>query len=406
MNPRVTLAAAALLCPMAAFAADPPAGLMTGAKVGLDLRLRHEAVEQAGLPADAGANTLRLRLNLATGKVNSFAAFFELDHLQVLGSDNYNSTRNGRTRYPIVADPEGTDLNQAYVEYTGLPKTAVRLGRQRIRHDGERHIGSVGWRQNEQTYDALTISNTGIPGLTLNYSYVTAVRRVFGPDSGSPPADFDSDSHLLHLRFTKLPVGALSAYFYRLDFDDAPQLSSNTVGLRYDGSRKLGAGPEITWGLEFARQQDAAASQANIDAAYRQVEIGLKWPAFGIVAGQEVLDGESGTFSALTNPAFQTPLATLHKWQGWADKFLTTPSAGIDDRYVGINGKFAGFTAQAVWHDFQAEATAQDYGTELDVSIGRKFAKRYDVLVKYADYETDGLFTDTSKFWLQVGAAF
>lgn len=405
MNRCRILVALALLGPAAALA-DQPAGLMAGAKAGLDLRFRHESVEQDGLASDAGANTLRLRLNLATGKVNDFSAFFELDHLQILGSDNFNSTRNGRTSYPIVADPEGTDLNQAYVQYTGLPKTTVRVGRQRIRHDGERHIGPVGWRQNEQTYDALTITNEAVRGLTVSYSYIAAVRRVFGPDSGNPPADFDSSSHLLHARLTRLPVGALSAYFYRLDFDDAPQLSSNTLGLRYDGSRKLGAGPEFAWGLEYARQQDAASSRASIDAGYRQIEFALKWKAFGVVAGQEVLDGRSGSFTALTNPAFQTPLATLHKWQGWADKFLTTPSAGIDDRYVGINGKFAGFTGQAVWHDFQAEATSQDYGTELNLSIVRKFANRYELLVKYADYSTDGLFTDTSKFWVQLGAAF
>lgn len=405
MKRPVTLALLALLSPTA-MPADQPAGLMAGAKVGLDLRLRHETVEQDGLADDAGANTLRLRLNLATGKVNDFSAFFELDHLQVLGSDNYNSTRNGRSNYPIVADPEGTDLNQAYVQYTGLPKTTLRLGRQRIRHDGERHIGAVGWRQNEQTYDALTVTNEALPAVTFNYSYVSAVRRVFGPDSGTPAADYDSASHLLHLRLKKLPVGALSAYWYHLDFDDAPQLTSDTWGLRYDGSRKLGGGPEFAWGLEYAQQSDAGPNPASIDAGYRQIEFALKWPAFGFVVGQEVLDGRSGTYTALTNPAFQTPLATLHKWQGWADKFLTTPSAGIDDRYVGINGKLAGFTGQAVWHDFQAEATSRDYGTELNLLVSRKFANRYELLLKYADYSTDGLFTDTTKYWVQLGAAF
>jgi len=132
----------------------------------------------------------------------------------------------------------------------------------------------------------------------------------------------------------------------------------------------------------------------------------LKFRAAGLTAGREVLSGESGTFTATTNPAFQTPLATLHKWQGWADKFLTTPSAGIEDDYIGVSGSFAGFNGQAVWHDFQAEATSLDYGTELDLSVSRKFAKRYEMLVKYTDYSADGLFTDTRKFWLQLGATF
>ena len=100
-----------------------------------------------------------------------------------------------------------------------------------------------------------------------------------------------------------------------------------------------------------------------------------------MVLGREVLSGESGTFTATTNPAFQTPLATLHKFQGWADKYLTTPSAGIEDSYVGVNGSLAGWNGQAVWHDLKAEATSHDYGTELDLSVSRKF-------------------------WLQLGAAF
>ena len=125
-----------------------------------------------------------------------------------------------------------------------------------------------------------------------------------------------------------------------------------------------------------------------------------------MAVGREVLSGENGTFTATTNPAFQTPLATPHKFQGWADKFLTTPSAGIEDFYVGVSGSLAGWNGQAVWHDFQAEAGSLDYGTELDLSVSKKFAQHYEVLVKYADYSADGLFTDTQKFWLQLSAAF
>jgi len=232
------------------------------------------------------------------------------------------------------------------------------------------------------------------------------VRRVFGPDSGSPQETFNSDSHILNLKLTKLPVGALTFYGYFLDFKDAPQLSADTYGARYDGSHALGEKMKFGWALEYAQQRDAGDNLASIDAHYSLIELSLKGSAVGAIAGWEILSGESGTFTATTNPAFQTPLATLHKWQGWADKFLTTPSAGIEDTYVGINGSFAGFNGQAIWHDFKAEAVSQDYGTELDLLVSRKFAKRYEVLVKYADYSEGGLFTDTTKFWLQLGAAF
>jgi hypothetical protein len=395
---------------MLAFAA-PAAGeglatLVSDGKAALELRYRFENVEQSDKPSTAGANTFRLRLNLASGVVGGFSGFAEFDHVQVVGSEHYDNTRNGLTRYPVVADPEGTDLNQAFLQYAGPAGTTVRLGRQRIRLDGERFIGSVGWRQNEQTFDAFSLETKALPGVTATYAYIDEVRRVFGPDSGAPPETFDSASHVLNLKLARLPIGALTFYGYHLDFDDAPQLSADTYGARYDGSHALGEKLKFGWAMEYALQRDAGENQARIDADYSLIEFGLKGSAAGVIGGREVLSGERGSFTPTTNPAFQTPLATLHKWQGWADKFLTTPSAGIEDLYVGLNGSVAGWNGQAVWHDFSAEATGQDYGTELDLSVSRKFAERYELLVKYADYSARGLFTDTRKLWLQLSAAF
>ncbi len=393
------------------FAAHTAAGegldaLVTDGKAGLELRYRYESVEQSDKPSTAGANTLRLRLNLASGSVGGFSGFAEFDHVQVIGDEHYDSTRNGLTNYPVVADPAGTDLNQVYLQYAGPTGTTVRLGRQRILLDNERFVAPSTWRQNEQTFDAFSLETKALPGATATYAYIDEVRRVFGPDSGSPPESFDSGSHILNLKLTKPPVGALTVYGYFLDFDDAPQFSADTYGARYDGIHALGKKMKFGWALEYAQQRDVGDNQASIDADYSLIELSLKGSAVGAVVGRETLSGESGTFSTATNPAFQTPLATLHKWQGWADKFLTTPSAGIEDTYVGFNGSLAGFSGQAVWHDFKAEATSLDYGTELDLSVSRKFAKRYEVLVKYADYSADGLFTDTRKFWLQFGAVF
>jgi len=400
-----------LLLPLIALGAAPAAGegletLVSDGKAALDLRYRYESVEQDDKPSTAGANTLRLRLNLATGVVNGFSAFTEFDHVQVIGGEHHDDTRNGLVNYPVVADPEGTDLNQAWLQYAGPKGTILRLGRQRIGFDGERFIGGVGWRQNEQTYDAFRIETRAVPGAALNYAYVDQVQRVFGPDSGTPSASLEGSSHLLNAKFTSLPVGAITVYGYHLDFDDAPQFSSDTYGARYDGTYALGDKLNFGWALEYARQEDAGDNAAQVDAFYSLVELSFKTSAAGFTAGREVLSGEDGTFTPTTNPAFQTPLATLHKWQGWADKFLTTPSAGIEDLYLGFNVKFAGWNGQAVWHDFSAEATGLDYGTEIDLSVSRKFASRYEVLVKYADYSADDLFTDTAKFWLQLGAAF
>ena len=386
--------------------ADGLDALVGDGKASLQLRYRLENVDQDGIGRDATANTLRLRLNLTSGTVGGFSAVIEGDRLQPLFSDDYNSTRNGRTTYPVVADPEGTDLNQAYLQYKGWPATVVRLGRQRITLDNQRFVGAVGWRQNEQTYDAFSIENKGLPNTTITYAWVDAVRRVFGPDAGTPAAKFEGSAQLLNVKYAGLPVGAVTAYGYFLDFDNAATLSSRTVGLRLDGSRKLTDAATVTWRAEYASQDDFADNPTSISTDYWLLEAGLKGARIGAAVGVESLGGERGTFAPNRNPAFQTPLATLHAFQGWADKFLTTPSAGIEDRYLSVSGTHAGLAWQAVWHDFSAEATSADYGTELDLSASYRFAKRYEVLVKFADYSADGLFTDTRKAWLQVTATF
>lgn len=394
-----------------AFVALPAAGEGAGdfireGKAGLDLRYRFENVEQDDKPETADASTLRIRLDLTSGEVRGFSGFLELDHVEAIGNVHYDDTRNGRIEYPVVADPEGTDLNQAWLQYRGAKETVLRLGRQKIAIGNERFVGPVGWRQNEQSFDAIRLDTHAVPGAAITYAWVDRVQRIFGPDEGVPPAELASNSHLLDARITSLPVGALALYGYHLDFRNAPQLSADTVGARYDGEHALGSALKFGWALEYAVQQDAGDNAADVDANYQLVELKALFEVAGITLGREVLSGERGTFDAATNPAFQTPLATLHPFQGWADKFTTTPPAGIVDAYLGASLKLAGWKGQAVWHEFSAEASGAEYGSELDLVVSRRFAERYEFLAKYADYSADDLFTDTRKFWVQVSAAF
>jgi hypothetical protein len=386
--------------------AEGAAEFFTEGKAGLDLRYRYEGVEQADKPDSADANTLRLRLDVASGVVRGFSALVQVDHIEALGDEHYDDTRNGLAQYPVVADPQGTDLNQAWLQYAGPASTVLRVGRQKIAIGNERFVGPVGWRQNEQSFDAISLDTGAIPKTKFTYAFVDRVMRVFGPDEGTPPEELTSDSHLLDARISALPVGSLAVYGYHLDFGNAPQLSADTLGARYDGDYKLAGPVTASWVLEYAAQSDAGTNAADIDAHYKLIEIKFQFPVVGLWIGREVLSGESGTFTAETNPAFQTPLATLHPFQGWADKFTTTPSAGVEDAYLGFGASYQGWKAQAIWHEFGAEATNAAYGAELDLVVSRKFAKRYEILAKYADYDADELFTNTRKFWVQFSASF
>jgi hypothetical protein len=400
------MALIALMLPGPAAGSEAIDQLIGEGTIGIDLRYRYEGVEQEGRPLSADANTLRARLRLASGNVNGFSGQLEIDRSQALGGQQYDDTRNGRTDYPVVADPEGTDLNQAWLQY-GIPeKVRVRLGRQRINLDNQRFVGASDWRQNEQTFDAFRIETQRLPGIAFDYSFVDKVRRVFGPETGTPPATFEGASHLVNVRLTSLPVGAIVLHGFFLDLVDGPQLSSESVGARYEGRRALSTSRAISWALEYVHQQDAGDNPISIDAHYGLVDLRMEAGMLDLTIGREILSGERGTFASTANPAFQTPLATLHKWQGWADQFLTTPPAGIEDTYAGVGAKHSGWNLQAVWHRFSAESTSLHYGSELDMSVARKFADRFEVLLKYADYDADGFSSDTRKFWVQLGASF
>jgi len=413
------LAAVAASLPCVAMAGDPapapsvtpatpatPATFidaMTGGKAHLEFRYRLETVDQDPFADDAIASTLRSRLNYQTGTWHSVSAFVEADNVTVLGDDDtYNSTTNGVTDRPIVADPEYTEVNQAYLQLKAGSFTGL-AGRQRITLDNQRFVGNVGWRQNEQTYDALTLKSSALAKTQLHYSYIANVNRITGPDEGSQPANYHGATHALNGKVELGALGAVTGFAYLLDLENAPALSSSTYGVHWAGTYKVAEATKLNWLASYARQGDYADNWNDYSTDYYLLEGGAIFGKFGLKAGYEVLGGDDQP-----NHAFQTPLATLHAFQGWADKFLTTPRGGVEDLYLGATATVGPVALQLVWHDFQAEAFSQDYGSEWNASAAYKFGtkKNYEALLKFADYEADEFATDTSKLWLQFSAAF
>jgi hypothetical protein len=70
-----------------------------------DVRWRLELVDQAGLPDDASASTLRVRVGAKTKPWHGFSALVEGEAITRLGPEHFNDTVNGQTGYPVVADP-------------------------------------------------------------------------------------------------------------------------------------------------------------------------------------------------------------------------------------------------------------------------------------------------------------
>ena len=377
---------------------------LTGGKPSVDMRLRLETVDQDKTPSfkdDATALTLRTRLGYLTGDFAGFKAFGEMTHTAAFkGGDDYNAPGpygNGQTEYPVVADPELSRLNQAWVSYTGLADTSVKLGRQRVILDNARFVGNVGWRQTEQVYDALVVANTSIQDTTLIYGYVQRAYNIVG-------AETPSESHIINASYNGLPFGKITGYAYLLDLNrDTPNdaADSKTLGLSFGGKQALGGGFTLLYNLEYAKQSDYADAPNRVDATYTKLELGGQIMGVTAKVGQEKLgsngEGANGTYG------FQTALATKHAFNGWADKFLSTPNAGLVDNYVAIGAKPAGVKLLAVYHIYESDEGSNDYGTELNLLAAKKFGI-YTAGIKYASYEKDsgsyGHASDTDKLWL------
>ena len=362
-------------------------------------RLRYEGVEQEGLPEDASALTYRFRAGFETGKIFDTALLVEFDHIDDL-IDDFNSTINGKTGYPVVADPNATELNRFQLTNTSLPDTIITLGRQRIGLDDARFVGNVGWRQNEQTFDGARVQNSSLGELKVDFTYIAQINRIFGDDSAV--GRWDGDSYLLNLSHPT-PIGTLTGFAYQIDVDNAGGVfSSQTVGARLAGKQAIGTG-KLGYTVSYATQSDYGSSSLDYSADYYLVEGTYSVEAVTLGAGIEVLGGDNAR-------GFQTPLATLHKFQGWADKFLTTPTTGVEDIYakaayqVGDVGPFSGVALTAVYHDFSADVGGADYGSELDLAASAKWDK-IGITLKYADYSADDFATNTSKFWIQFDFA-
>jgi hypothetical protein len=392
---------AATASPSAAAAPGALTGALLGGKAALSFRARYEGVEDQAVPRDASALTLRTRLGWQSAPLAGFGLQLEVDDVRAL-IDDYNSTNGGNPARAIVADPEGTEVNLAAVTWTEGAHSGA-LGRQRIVFDNHRFVGNVGWRQNEQTYDAASFRTKAVPRTELAYAYVQNVNRVYGPENGgTQAANWHGGAHLLNAKVAAGAAGNVSLFAYAMEFDNAEAQSNATYGALWAGAVPLSADFKLPFALSYATQEDYGDNPVSFSADYWQLEAGVTWRELTFKAGRETLGGDA------TRPGrmFRTPLATLHAFQGWADKFLTTPSQGIEDTYVGVTGKVAGIELQAFWHDFGAEAVSRDYGAELNLSAGYKFAKRYEVLAKFADYRSDGFARDTRKYWLQFGASF
>jgi len=389
-----TILAALLISSLPASAdyLDDAVEAIRNGEVKFNFRYRFEHVDQDSFSRDANASTLRSRIGFSTSDFHGWTALVEADQLSSLGPERFNSTENGRSDFPVVADPEGFDLNQALLRYKTDSVTAT-IGRQRINHADQRFIGGVAWRQNEQTYDGVRLQGKFAEKFSLDYAWVANVNRIFGPGDGAQPGDWQGNSHFLRAEYAAAKKHKLSAFVYLLDFenDNGPPNSTQTFGLTYNG----GFGP-LAVDATIATQSDYEDSPLNYEAEFYSIAARYSFKPVKLSVGYDVLGSDDGV------AGFRTPLATLHKFQGFADLFLGTPAAGIEDFYLGVAGSAGPVKLAAFWHDFKSEEGSIDYGTEINLVATWPVTKRVTVQAKFADYDADDFGVDTTRFWFSA----
>ena len=155
-------------------------------KFNLNVRLRYEQVDQdntPGITKNSYAPTIRTRFGYTTAPLYGFQGMLEGVNVSVLGPEhNYNAAgSNGQGARPVVADPPLTGLDQAWLGYGYTNWISAKAGRQRIDLDNQRFVGESGWRQNMQTFDAVSVGSEPVKHLNLYYSYLWDIHRVYAP---------------------------------------------------------------------------------------------------------------------------------------------------------------------------------------------------------------------------------
>lgn len=375
----------------------------------IDARIRYEGVDQTTVDADA--LTVRLRTGVELKHAPSHLSVL-VEAEGTLGLNNeYNAfpfvlpgSSQRRPQYAVVADGESIDLNRAQIMYK-VKDFALTVGRQRINLDDQRFVGSVAWRQNEQTFDAVRAEATVGP-VSIDATYAIQQDSIFGSEAG-PRRAMDGDFVFVQAGVKAGPL-LVKGFSYIIDYDEAFAFanSSQTYGGRVSGSIPLSKAVKLNVLASYARQMDIGRNPVNYEADFVVGELGLAYQGFTLTGGYEMLGADKAA-----GKSFQTPLATLHKFNGWADLFLTTPGNGLEDYYVTLAKVFPkvkavqGLNANVTYHEFRSDVGNVKFGTEWDASLGFK-TKKVGWLVKYANYNADKFGVDRQILWLQAEVAF
>ena len=393
MTFRTLLLAAALAAPGLA-RADPADD---GARVIFELRARSETVAQEGLHT-GHALTVRPRLGWRSERRWGLQALVEGEAVVVL-DDRFSAPLRPDPSRPVVGDSEVMELNRAQLSWRPAASTEAIVGRQRIVLDDGRFLGNSAWRQNEQTFDALRVTTSAVPGVDLTLVHAEHVRRFPG---GDHPQGVWSGAVQAVAAGTDTMAGRLSALYLTSDFAAQPNQSLRTWVIGLQGERPVGDSLSVTWRFDYGRQDDFGANPADFTVDYARAGVGLHTSSWSVQFGREWLEGDGVA-------AFQTPLGSNHAYLGWSDVIGATPAYGLADDFIQVRGALpeaaVGRPLRLAFeaHAFRDAQREFEVGREFDASASVALGPHWSLEAKAARFESERPeYADASKFWLTL----
>ena len=399
----------------------------------IQIRPRYEYVHTSNSPTikDAKALTTRIKVGAKLNglfQINGLNAVLEGVDVEALIDDYDKSASHtdtiGKNNYETVLDPDNARLTQAYISYT-YNKTTLFFGRKYIAIDDHRFIGTVDWRQMPQSFGVIGIQDNTIKGLNILIAGIYERKGII--DSLNTDWKVDKMPIIIDISYKIIPAVRVKAFGYLITD------IHNTYGVKTDGKIDLGNGLKFSYLGEYAVQKDPYETQRlttkpDIDTNYYRVSGNLSFNTVGI--GTFFGKVEYTHFGDRNNKTrgFSTPLATLHKFEGWSDVLLRGAANGFDygmnEFKISLGYKHPTFGKFLISYlDFQSDKNpngtaginGDNIGSEWDFAYTKSFGKHFSLLLKGAVYNgKDGYISggrafginDTTKYWIQLNMKY
>jgi len=275
-------------------------------------------------------------------------------------------------------DPDVSDFNQYYVSYNAYD-TTIKYGRQQINlgafpdEGGQAIVGGVAWRQNEQTFDAVSIKSTYFDDFTIFASYSDQANIIFA-DTNEDAVNHEGEFVFVNVDYTGFDF-PITAYYVDNSYESGPLLNGTPIEDLRDGN---------TFGLHTKIGGLYLEGAVQNGDEYAHIAYSTKVGKHSLRAGLEQLNG-----------GFSTPFSTAHKFGGWADAILgqrvNGTGNGTSDFYLKYATKLPfGVVFKAHGHYFTDDTYSQTVGSELDLLLVKQITAGVKGIFKFADFDGAG----------------